>query len=83
MPRQPKDKYTIAKKELSDLFFRQSNWSDKQFATDPHRLGANPKDIQEHLGHSTITTTMNMYTYTTDETKKNTAGLLNERFSND
>ena len=54
-----------------------------QVATDLHRLGANPKDIQEHLGHSTITTTMNMYTHTTDETKKNTAGLLNERFSNE
>jgi len=40
LPRQPKDKYTIAKKELSDLFFRHSDWSDKQFATELERIGA-------------------------------------------
>ena len=54
-----------------------------QLATDLNRLGATAKDIQEHLGHSTITTTMNMYTHTTDTTKQNTAKLLSERFTNE
>ena len=37
--RVPKGTYDIARSELSDLYFRHSDWTDKQLATELLRLG--------------------------------------------
>ena len=37
--RVPKGTFDRARQELSDLFFRQSAWTDKQLAVELHRLG--------------------------------------------
>lgn len=38
--------------------------------------GAQPKDVQELLGHSDVSTTMNVYAHATREAKKKSAKLL-------
>ena len=38
--------------------------------------GASPKDVQELLGHSDVSTTMNVYAHATREAKRNSARLL-------
>ena len=38
--------------------------------------GAKPKDVQELLGHSDVSTTMNIYAHATRESKKSSARLL-------
>lgn len=38
--------------------------------------GATPKDVQELLGHSAVSTTMNIYAHATREAKRNSARLL-------
>lgn len=52
-------------------------------ATKLIELGAPIKDVQERLGHSNISTTMNTYVHTTDKMKQTTANLFeeNERLS--
>ena len=40
--------------------------------------GANPKEVQELLGHSNISTTMNVYAHATKTSKRNTAKLLDK-----
>lgn len=40
--------------------------------------GAAPKDVQELLGHSDVSTTMNIYAHATREAKKTTARLLDK-----
>lgn len=38
--------------------------------------GAQPKEVQELLGHSDVSTTMNVYAHVTREAKKKSAKLL-------
>ena len=40
----------------------------------PH--GAQPKDVQELLGHSEVSTTMNVYAHATREAKRDSTKLL-------
>ena len=41
--------------------------------------GVNIKQIQEFLGHADVTTTLNIYTHTDEEAKKETADRNGER----
>jgi integrase len=45
--------------------------------------GAAPKDVQELLGHSDVSTTMNVYAHATREAKRNSARLLDKVSGND
>ncbi len=40
--------------------------------------GAQPKDVQELLGHSDVSTTMNVYAHATREAKRDSAKLLDK-----
>ena len=40
--------------------------------------GAKPKDVQELLGHSDVSTTMNVYAHATRESKRNAGRLLDK-----
>lgn len=40
--------------------------------------GAAPKDVQELLGHSDVSTTMNVYAHANREGKRNSARLLDK-----
>ena len=44
--------------------------------------GAAPKDVQELLGHSDVTTTMNIYAHSTRKAKQDSARLLDKVASN-
>ena len=50
-----------------------------------HRLanGAAPKDVQELLGHSDVSTTMNVYAHSTRKAKRESARLLDKVAGND
>ncbi len=45
--------------------------------------GAAPKDVQELLGHSDVSTTMNVYAHSTRKAKRNSARLLDKVSGND
>lgn len=45
--------------------------------------GASPKDVQELLGHSAVSTTMNIYAHATREAKRNSVRLLDKVAGND
>jgi site-specific recombinase XerD len=44
--------------------------------------GANVKDVQERLGHTDITTTLNIYTPVTDTQREKTADLFTKYMEN-
>ncbi len=46
------------------------------YTTNLLKNGASPKDVQELLGHSNVTTTMNVYAHSTTEAKRSSARLL-------
>ncbi len=43
--------------------------------------GAKPKDVQELLGHSAVSTTMDIYAHATRSSKRSTAQLLDMPFT--
>ena len=45
--------------------------------------GAAPKDVQELLGHSDVSTTMNVYAHSTRKANRNSARLLDKVAGND
>ena len=45
--------------------------------------GAAPKDVQELLGHSDVSTTMNVYAHSTRKAKRESAKLLDKVAGND
>jgi len=45
--------------------------------------GAAPKDVQELLGHSDVSTTINVYAHSTRKAKRNSARLLDKVAGND
>ena len=45
--------------------------------------GAAPKDVQELLGHSDVSTTMNVYAHSTRKAKRGSAKLLDKVAGND
>lgn len=45
-------------------------------------LGFNMKEVSEWLGHGDITTTLNIYAHVDNESKRNMANKLEERFEN-
>mgnify|MGYP000843292286 FL=1 len=45
--------------------------------------GAQPKDVQELLGHSDVSTIMNVYAHATREAKRTSARLLDKVAGND
>ena len=44
---------------------------------------SNPQDVQELLGHSDVSTTMNVYAHSTRKAKRNSARLLDKVAGND
>ena len=51
------------------------------FTTNLLANGATPKDVQELLGHSAVSTTMNIYAHATRESKKSSVRLLDRKKS--
>ena len=47
------------------------------------RNGAAPKDVQELLGHSDVSTTMNVYAHSARKAKRESARLLDKVAGND
>ena len=45
-------------------------------------LGFNMKEVSEWLGHGDITTTLNIYAHVDNQSKRNMANKLEERFKN-
>ncbi len=48
------------------------------FTTNLIQSGASPKDVQEMLGHSDISTTMNWYAHGTKDTKRSSVKMLDQ-----
>ena len=46
-------------------------------------IGAAPKDVQELLGHSDVSTTMNVYAHSTRDAKRKSVRLLDKVVGND
>ena len=63
----------------------QKSWKDLKIFTFTSYLlsnGAAPKDVQELLGHSDVSTTMNIYAHSTRKAKRDSARLLDKVASN-
>lgn len=60
---------------LDDFHFHQLRHT---YTSNLLSKGAAPKDVQELLGHSDVSTTMNIYAHATKETKKTSARLLDQ-----
>ncbi len=65
-----------------DLYSLQSteeipdDYEELSFTSNLLSNGAAPKDVQELLGHSNVSTTMNVYAHATREAKRTSARLL-------
>ena len=60
---------------LEDFHFHQLRHT---FTSNLLSYGAAPKDVQELLGHSDVTTTMNIYAHASREAKRDAAKLLDK-----
>ena len=60
---------------MEDFHFHQLRHT---FTSNLLSNGAPPKDVQELLGHSQLSTTMNIYAHTTREAKRTSARLLDK-----
>lgn len=63
----------ISEKKLPAITFHDLRHT---YATRLFELGENPKTVQELLGHSNISITLNIYTHVMEETKQNTVNKL-------
>ena len=61
--------------ELEDFHFHTLRHT---YTTNLLSNGAQPKDVQELLGHSDVSTTMNVYAHATREAKRSSARLLDQ-----
>ncbi len=59
--------------ELSGFHFHELRHT---YTTNLINMGASPKDVQELLGHSDISTTMNIYAHASDSSKREAAEML-------
>ena len=69
-----------AKALLLNLF---ENAAYKTYTSNLLANGAEPKDVQELLGHSDVSTTMNVYAHSTRKAKRESARLLDKVAGND
>ena len=63
-----------------DMGYKSFDFHSLRHTHTTNRLshGATPKDVQELLGHSDVSTTMNIYAHSTREAKRNSARLLDK-----
>lgn len=78
-----KDKITYPYKKI----LKENNISNKKFhdlrhtyATRLFELGESPKTVQELLGHSNISITLNTYTHVLEDMKESAASKLNDLY---
>ncbi|MGV2686299.1 tyrosine-type recombinase/integrase, partial [Clostridium perfringens] len=76
------------RKELKKIL-KDNKMSDRKFhdlrhtyATRLFELGEDPKTVQELLGHSNISITLDTYTHVLENMKKKAASKLNDLYSN-
>ena len=72
---------SVSKKleRFEDFHFHQLRHT---YTSNLHSNGAAPKDVQELLGHSDVSTTMNIYAHSTRKAKRDSARLLDKVASN-
>jgi len=68
----------MAKKKVEGLTDFHFNMLRHTFTSNLLSNGATPKDVQELLGHSNVSTTMNIYAHSTREAKRSSARLLDK-----
>jgi len=55
--------------------------SRHKFITDLNRLGVNPRDIADYVGHSTTAMALNVYYHPNEESIENTANKISEMYN--
>ena len=64
-------------------YYREVKDKNRVYYEFYHLDGAAPKDVQELLGHSDVSTTMNVYAHSTRKAKRESAKLLDKVAGND
>lgn len=68
----------VAKKRVDGMESFHFHQLRHTFTSNLLSYGAAPKDVQELLGHSDVTTTMNIYAHASREAKRDAAKLLDK-----